>query len=307
MASIAEEIIDYGATLDFQLRERYEPQVTAAGDELELAFGKYTRPASKADWIPCGLNGCNEPHRYGFVIRLRDGRETHCGPDCGQKHFGAKWTEVVATVQATEEATATRNSVAKLLADRDALVNRGTDLAERSRQLEERVFSANHYLKPFTALGRAIDKCARSGGSIRAEIKSEATGIAAAGRPAKAELRTVATIEGIALLTPSFTRYSAVIDSMLPGLRALNAEALRGASKKDLAKRSKEGQTFTETLNRAERQLDSGDRLFEFTNLQKFELLLQHQLRSADITPQLRRALDDLYALVPAEGFFPQH
>lgn len=90
MAKIADEIIDYGATLDFQLRERYEPTLVATQEELDLAFGKYTRPAPKPDWIACGLNGCDEPHRYGWVIRLIDGRETHCGPDCGERQFGAK-------------------------------------------------------------------------------------------------------------------------------------------------------------------------------------------------------------------------
>ena len=300
MASIAAEIIDFGATLDFQLRERYEPKLVATKEELDLAFGKYTRPAPKSGWISCGLNACDQPHRYGFVIRLHDGSETHCGPDCGERHFGAKWAEVVATVKATEEAAATRNSVAKLLGKRDALVARGVDLAHRSRHLEELIFAANLFLSPFSAMRKALDQCAKSDGSIRAEVENQATGIAAAGRPKTAQLRTVAIIEGIELLTTTFMRYSAVIDSSLPSLRALNEESLRGATQKELARRSNEGQQFEGSLDRAEQQLKRGARLFEPVNLLKFELLVEHQLRSADITPRLRKALDDFYALAPA-------
>lgn len=298
MAAIADEIIDYGETLDFQLRVNYKPALDASADQLDLAFGKYNRPAPKAEWIPCGLNGCDQPHRYGFVIRLHDGRETHCGPDCGAKHFGAKWTEVVATVRAAEEAAATRIAVGKLLADRDALVARGTNLAERSCQLEAHILLASRHLSPLSALRKAIDNCAREGGSVRAQVESQATGLAAS-RPKVVQLRTVATIDGIELLTTSFTRYSAVIDAFLPGLRALTPDALRGANQKELGRRSKEGQAFTDTLDRAERQLKAGARLFDPSNLRKFELLVQHQLRSADITPRLRKALDDLYSVEP--------
>lgn len=299
MATIAEEIIDYGATLDFQLRSRYETELDATEDELDLAFGKYTRPAPRSEWISCGLNGCDQPHRYGFVIRLHDGRETQCGPDCGERHFGAKWAEVVATVKAAEEAAATKNSVAKLLVERDAMVARGVELAERSRLLEGRVSAANLHLSSISALRKAIENCAKNGGSIRAEVEGGATGIAATSRAKVAQLRTIAIIEGVDLFTTAFMRYSAVIDSSLPGLRNLNAEMLSGGTQRELARRSKEGQQFASTLDRAERQLRSGTRLFEPANLHKLELLVEHQLRSADVTPRLRKALSGIYAIAP--------
>jgi hypothetical protein len=83
-------------------------------------------------------------------------------------------------------------------------------------------------------------------------------------------------------------------DEFTSGTRALSAEAMCGATQKELAQRSKEGQQFTGTLDRAERQLRSGARLFEPTNLRKLELLVEPQLRSADITPRLLKALHDL-------------
>lgn len=297
MVATPDEIVDYAGTLDFQQRPAYHPKLVAMSDDTPRPVGKYLRPVPKADWIACGLNGCDQPHRFGFVIRLQDGRETHCGPICGEKTFGTKWAEVEATVKAAEEAAATRRSVASLLVERDAIVARASNVAAKCRELEARIVQANLALSPVSAMRRAIDNCARSGGSIRAEVKSEAKGIAAGGRPGIAQLHTVGTVDGIELLTLGFMRYSTVIDTALPALHALDEHALQGATQKDLARRSKEGQAFTGTLDRAERQLMRGVRLFERKNLEKLDLVMQHMVRSDDITPRLRRALDDVYLL----------
>ena len=203
----------------------------------------------------------------------------------------------MATVRAKEELAATRNSVEKLLGERNAIVARAVDLAERSRRLEELVAATNRHLSSISPLRKAVDTCAKNGGSIRAAVESASTGLAAASRVGKAQLRTVAVVEGIALLSPTFVRYSAVIGSALPGLQLMSSESLLGATAKDLARRSKEGQQLTSTLDRAERQLKDGARLFEPANIQKLETLVQHQLRSADITPRLRKALDSVYAV----------
>lgn len=298
MASVASEIIDFGATLDFQLRDRYELRLDAKEEELDLIFGKYTRPTPKSEWIPCGLNGCDQPHRYGFVIRLHDGRETHCGPHCGESHFNAKWTEVIATAKAAEDAAAFRKSITNLLIERDALTVRGGSAAEQSGTLELRVAEATRHLYSVHSLRRAIENCARNGGSIRAEIEVGAGKLArSASRPKAAQLKTVAIFDGATLLTTSFVRYSSIIASALPSLRSLDASDLAGANKKELAQRSAEGQNFRATLERAERQIELGRRLFERDNLEKLELLVTHHVRKDEITPHLRKALTSVYAL----------
>lgn len=50
---------------------------------LEL---EYAMP-EKEGMRPCGIAGCKQPHRHGWLVKLEDATRSHVGNDCGKRHF----------------------------------------------------------------------------------------------------------------------------------------------------------------------------------------------------------------------------
>lgn len=291
------EVLQFVSAAEFQDRLSYHEQLVASSEELDRIVGKYGLPKPRMSWVKCGLNGCNEPHRKGYLIRLHDGRETNLGNDCGARHFGVKWEEVEARAKAAETATATRNAVDALLATRDAQLARANALVDPCRTLEERVLAVRTELHKHHALWRKVEQCAKLDGSIRVAIEAPPGG-GGYSKSRSAMLRTIGRIDGARLLLPDFTRYSNIIEkNVLPSLVRFDAALLRDATVKELAAHSKSGAALSSSIDRAELQLAEGRKLFAAGNLQRLELIVDHQLRSDDIKPQLRAALDRIYAM----------
>lgn len=59
--------------------------IDVAIPDLGCITGDYDLPA-KQGARPCGLR-CHQPHRKGFIVRLKDGRLTHVGNRCGMREF----------------------------------------------------------------------------------------------------------------------------------------------------------------------------------------------------------------------------
>jgi hypothetical protein len=293
------EVLQFNSVAEFQSRPQFHRELIAAAEDLEKIVGKYLLPEPKMAWTHCGLNSCDQPHRRGYIVRLRDGRETNCGHKCGSNHFGVKWEELEVALQKAETAAATRKAVESLLAQKENILARANKLISPSRAIEIRIREAQSAVRKSNSLMRQVEECARLGGAIRVEIDAPPHhGGYAIGR--KGALKTAATIDGARLLVQEVISYSSVIPQLLSEEVSLwDTNTLSSKSEKELSALSRRGAALTETLDRAEQQLRIGNQLLANGNLQKLEILLKKKVRSSDITPELLKALKSIYSLQP--------
>lgn len=69
---------------DVTSRPKFVANVDADAAQLKHIMGNYEFDAP----VLCGLAGCRQPHGKGYLVQLKDGRETNLGKDCGKKYFG---------------------------------------------------------------------------------------------------------------------------------------------------------------------------------------------------------------------------
>ncbi|WP_157118944.1 hypothetical protein [Azohydromonas lata] len=292
-----DEVLQFNSVQEFQSRPLFHTALVAAAEDLEKIVGKYLLPEPRMAWICCGLNNCDQPHRRGYIVRLRDGRETNCGHNCGSNHFGVKWEELEAAAAKTETAAATRKSVEAILAQKQALLDRANSLISSCAKFEYKVLMVNALLLQHTTLWRHIKECAKLDGAVRIEVALPSNSINYT-YGSKGALKTVATIDGIRLLTEDFIKYSNVISkSVIPELNSWSATELEGKSQKELAAYSQRGQAFIGTLNRAEKQLQTSHLLFRKGNLEKIKLIVQYKMRSREKTSSLLKDVDAVVAI----------
>lgn len=293
-----DDIIAFASAAEFQGRRNYHARLEVTADELDRIIGKYTLPAAKAQWIACGLNRCEEPHRHGYVIRMTDGRETHCGNVCGLMKFGVKFEDVIARAKRTEDATAMRRRIEELVATREQMLTRAKALIAPCVRMELRIELLRGELHKHSSLWKRLVECARHQGAIRVAV--EAPPNPGAYHPSRAvQLRTMGRIAGVTLLQYECTRYSHVIEAGVISWLAhdLSDQALQGLNDRQLRDLSKRSSGHVDTMARAERMLSDGAKLFEPANLRQLEVIVEHQLSTRDVTPGLRASLDRAYAL----------
>lgn len=68
-------------------RDKFVDSVHIEISEFDSILAPYD--LAKTDYVHCGLNGCTREHGKGFLFRLKDGRESICGKDCGSREFKA--------------------------------------------------------------------------------------------------------------------------------------------------------------------------------------------------------------------------
>jgi len=156
----------------FTARKNYSPAVHCAPENLSHLVGKYHFP--KAKWIPCGLNGCTRQHGRGFVFATKDGKEGHCGRDCGQNHLGFAFDKVLAVYQAAEKAHSEQKRLLEWKAD---IEHAKAEHARISGLAEIGVRRVRHLLKNYIEKTPEISRefwiAARNNGRIQAESPRE--------------------------------------------------------------------------------------------------------------------------------------
>jgi hypothetical protein len=50
---------------------------------------------------PCGIAGCKQPHRHGWLVKLEDATRSHVGNICGKRHF-KDWHRMRSTYRAAQ-------------------------------------------------------------------------------------------------------------------------------------------------------------------------------------------------------------
>lgn len=71
-------------------RANFAKKIIKDNHKLEEIIGYYRFK----DEIHCGLKGCNQPHKLGYIVRTTDGIETNIGNVCGADEFGVEFKEL---------------------------------------------------------------------------------------------------------------------------------------------------------------------------------------------------------------------
>lgn len=98
---------------------------------------EYAMP-EKEGMRPCGIAGCKQPHRHGWLVKLEDGTRSHVGNICGKRHF-KDWHRMRTTYRAAQRAAgvtqARVEARVELAAFLDALQPWETDASRAARSL----------------------------------------------------------------------------------------------------------------------------------------------------------------------------
>jgi hypothetical protein len=295
-----DEVISYTAAEQFQSRPGYQPKLHVDSKELDRIVGKYSLPLARASWIECGLNGCNEPHRHGFVIRTHDGRETHCGNLCGRREFGVLFAEVEARAERAIESQSMRAVVLELLARKATLLERATTLVAECEAVERQVLALRGLLRKQNRFWQSLERAAKSGGAIRVEVPAPPDPTATGQGKPRTITVTLGILSGCSLIVSEPTLYSNVVrKNVIAWLPSVHENL--PLDRRELAELSKGASRCGETIGRAERFLGDARRMLEAENLHRLQLIPDRVMRPADVTPLLRQVLDALSRGTPPD------
>lgn len=82
---------------EYRARPNYQLRLMCKKEDLQGIIGVYEFDKL----VECNLMKCKEDHKRGYIVVLKDGRETNCGKDCGRREFGE--IEFNEFIKSTEE------------------------------------------------------------------------------------------------------------------------------------------------------------------------------------------------------------
>jgi hypothetical protein len=291
------EVLLFASADEFRGRERYQAELTCTKNDLDRIVGKYA--FAEKDRLQCGLNRCNTWHQHGYVISTKDGRETHCGQDCGKREFGVTWDHVEAVYKRAEDARARRAALAEFLPRRTAMLGEARLLLSAIEAACTRVASVMALVRQAPGLQSALVAAIRDGGRVRVEVhldkdQREAMGI----RDGKANLQTIATIEGGAAMS-AHSRIAATLRSeVIAPLERMTDDSMSGLEEEELRRETKALDLRERSLENAKSFLVEAERFCRSDNLARFSQLKQVMPRKARdgrldrVLARLPKALD---------------
>ncbi len=141
--------------------------------DLDKIVGKYELAKQESLWTRCGLNGCDRPHRFGYIIRAKDGCETNCGQDCGHREFGVKFEEVEAQYKRGEEVQARRRAAEDVFTQARPWADELRTLLPAIRAAEARMNEFANDFRWRTSFWGQLHKLARAGGRVNLSIRDD--------------------------------------------------------------------------------------------------------------------------------------
>ena len=275
------DIILFKSADEFGLRPGYSLALTVARTELDRIVGKFS--FSKEHQLQCGLNRCNNWHQNGYVIRTKDGRETHCGKDCGKREFGVEFKEVEATFRRKLEDQERREWLNSVLSERDALIAKVATLLAGLESVSAQIRDITSRLAKEQQLDSALYNAVRAGGAIRRELVVDAETASVMGLTGsqRYQFETVATLAGVeALERASHSNRPAIEDAatrlrslVLPDLKQLSAGSLSNLNPRQRKNRARQIEAHHQAIARAEEMLASGQRFVAPQNLPRLAQL----------------------------------
>ncbi|WP_288898768.1 hypothetical protein [uncultured Delftia sp.] len=288
------EVLALHSQADWENRENFISSLNAPIEEIDCIIGKYDLPRALAGMpygtgmVRCGLNGCNELHYRGFLLRMKDGRETIIGRDCGRRK-GFVFEEIEATFKANETRQARQEILRKLNQTRGSLIVQAEELLPVAERAAERINSCAVDFSKFIGFWAAVGTASTLGGRVLVEVKrsewNESSG--------KADITTGAVIRHLDLLYQDNTVHARGLKFLvIHWLKNDLEEEINGAGD-DLKKLSAlvtKAADVEGILASARKFCKEADEFFEPENLSGL-LVIRDQLRKAERSNALDRAL----------------
>jgi hypothetical protein len=215
---LADVIPLYTAITDYEARAAFVGPLRIDVASLDRIVGKIELPAKpESAWAHCGLNGCNTAHRFGYVIRTKDGSETNCGRDCGKREFGVRFEEVEARAKRVEESAARRRAAMEIVLQAPGWLNQMRELFPLVKREESRMAQFTNDFQQHKSFWSELTKLAKGSGHIQASRWSEDGYVN----------ETLGRLDGCTVLLKSRLWSSNTIqERLIPWLDGLNVDSL---------------------------------------------------------------------------------
>lgn len=170
---IDDEIILYTKIEDYEARLAFVGPMQVDVTNLDRIVGKYELGKHESLWAHCGLNGCDRPHMFGYIIRMKDGCETNCGHDCGRREFGVKFEAVEAHYKRGEEVQARRRAAEDVLAQARPWLDEVGALIPKIRLAEGLMHDFSTDFSWRASFWGQLHKIAKVGGTVKLTIQDD--------------------------------------------------------------------------------------------------------------------------------------
>lgn len=168
-----DEIILYTKIEDYEARLAFVGPMEVEIANLDKIVGKYELGKQESLWAHCGLNGCDRPHRFGYIIRMKDGCETNCGHDCGHREFGVNFEEVEAQYKRGEEVQARRRAAEDVLVQARPWLDELIRLLPAIRAAEGLMNDFSNDFRWRISFWGQLHKIAKAGGGVNLTVRDE--------------------------------------------------------------------------------------------------------------------------------------
>ena len=268
MTDIPPRIERFTSFQDITARPAYVPRLDL-GDGCGIsALGLIEIEGDRPLWAACGLDGCNQAHKHGFLIRNAAGAETACGGDCAERHLGLRWKEIEATFARALDLQDRVDYASRLRDQFSAFAAEARDVGARVAVAQRQLQQALAELQQHRDFLRQVKNCAKQSGDILIS-----------GGPGAGRVRA-GTLRAASLLVDDLPDHDGLVNrSVLPWCEKVLAfeqqPDLSARAVDEFLARAKEHQ---ETVRRATVFLRDAELLFAPGNLAQLELIRQHLL-----------------------------
>ncbi|MDH1522552.1 hypothetical protein [Achromobacter mucicolens] len=229
MATIGDVAILFKSYEEITGRESFQAQIQVANGDLDRIIGGYD--FEREMQLRCGLNNCNQLHQRGYVIATKHGVETVCGNVCGARELGVDFTEMVARFTARVDEQKRRQTIQELQENAEASLAQCNALKRAVDAVYPALAEIRSELRRDTDINRSVELLIREGGRVRVvQQLTAAERELAVGTKQRANLQTIATIEGIHALR-DYPKAANVVDELLKTtkeLQTLDATSVKG-------------------------------------------------------------------------------
>jgi hypothetical protein len=264
MRDSLEDVIPlYTKIADYEARTAFVGPIYVEPGNLDKIVGKIELPAKpEHDWAHCGLNNCNTAHRFGYVIRTKDGLETNCGRDCGAREFGVLFEEVVARAKVVEESAARRRAAMEVVVQAPGWLAQLAELLPQVEREDGRLLEFEDDFKSHKSFWNELHKIAKGSAVIKAPTWTE-YGLVN---------ETLGRIEGCSLLLRSRVWSSATIkDRLIPWVESLTPQSVETINQEALVDIVRRAENVQRILREAPVFVEDVRRLLSPKNFELFD------------------------------------
>lgn len=287
------EVLRFDHPDQWQSRSGWRESLNLQGNKLSHVVGVYD--LAKELYQRCGLQTgnarCNQEHGHGFVVATTSGLETQIGRDCGNRHGGLDFKEIVANASRVLEAQDRKRVLSDMVGQRDQLLAEARAAMRDCEEVGRLLTELRNRLDREKSIKSAFDKAMASEGQVFLEVTASQEEFERTRRRYRTEL--LARLDGWQVARMKSPR-SAIQEVALPVVHALTEEALAKLDARKLAKKVKEAGGVRSTLLAATSYCDLARRFASKRNWVAFaEAFGPDRLKTTDLGRRILQQIVD--------------